>query len=120
MASPGFPDFKLLAVDKNAAGIGAKQPEENADQRSLPGAVLAQQSVDFAFFQVESNSVVGNNSRKSLRDAINLQQFTIRVHSGRLDSRQGMELFPRVEKGADYFGQSAIFFGLISAEMIFA
>src|ERR1700722_8478797 len=90
---PGISRFKLLAVDENAAGIGAKQPEENADQRGLPGAVLAEQSVDFAFFQVERNGVVGKNSRKSLRDAINLQQFTIRLNSGSLDSRQGVSSF---------------------------
>ena len=88
---PGISRLKLFAVDKDAAGIGAKQPVENADQRGLPGAVLAEQSVDFAFLQVEGNGVVGKNSRKSLRDAIDLQQFTIRAPF-RQTSTQGKDV----------------------------
>jgi hypothetical protein len=117
---PGIAGLKYLAVDKDVAGIWVKQPVENADKRGLSGAVLAEQSVYFAFLQVKGDGVIGKNSRKSLRDAIDLQQFTTRLHSGRPRLKAGMSALSESRNSVDHFGQSAMFFGLISPEMIFA
>src|ERR1700722_8920820 len=87
---PGISRFKLLPVDKNATGIGSKVI---ASLARIPGKAFETPST---FNSSRPDSILAD-----------------------LDSRQGSAL-SESRKRAGYFGQSAIFFGFISPEMIFA
>ena len=50
-------ELNRVAVQENAAGIGANEAGDDLDQRRFAGAVFAHQAMDFARLQVERNAV---------------------------------------------------------------
>ena len=60
------------AVDLDGAGVGAGEPVEDAHQRGLAGAVLAQQGVDLAPGQGQVHGVIGDEVAEALGDATQL------------------------------------------------
>ena len=60
------------AVDVDGAAVGAGEPVEDAHQRRLAGAVLAQQGMDLAPLQSEVHGVVGDEVAEALADATQL------------------------------------------------
>ena len=68
----GVADLHLLAVHVDLAFLGLVQTEQNTHQRGLTGAILTQQSVDLALFQLEGNVVVGNDTGEALGDVQHL------------------------------------------------
>ena len=62
-----------LAVHQDLALVGLVEPVEDVHQGRLAGAVLAEQGVHLARPQVEVDVVVGDDSRKALRDPAKLE-----------------------------------------------
>ena len=65
-------DLDLLAVLLDGALLGLIQAEQYAHQGGLASAVLTQQGVDLALFQLERDIVVGDDAGESLRDVKHL------------------------------------------------
>ena len=64
----GVVDLHDLPVLANLPGLGLIEAEEDAHQRALAGAVLAQKGVYLAFPQPEGDVVVGDDARELLGD----------------------------------------------------
>jgi len=64
----GLVNLRLLAADKDFAGIGLIQSVEDVHQRRFAGAVFAQQGVDFPLFQRQVNVVVGEHAGEGFGD----------------------------------------------------
>ena len=60
----------LAAVDLDGALVGRLKPVEDLHQRALAGAVLADQGVDLAPFDLEVDTLVGDDQREALADAL--------------------------------------------------
>src|SRR5262249_4764046 len=69
-----------LAVHQDLARVGRVEAVEDAHQRRLPGAVLAEQRMHLAAAQVEVDVVVGEHPRELLRDPAELEDRGRRVH----------------------------------------
>ncbi len=65
-ARRGDPD--RLAVDQDLAFVRLLHAGEDADQRRLAGAVLAQQHMDLARLEVERDAVIGDHAGEALGD----------------------------------------------------
>ena len=61
-------DGRLDPLDADPAGVGAEQAGQNADQRRLAGAVLAEQAVHLAGAEGQVDVVVREHSGERLRD----------------------------------------------------
>ena len=57
------------AAQANLAAIGLVNAGEQADQRRLAGAVLAEQHMDLTGMEIEGDIVVGDNAGERLGDA---------------------------------------------------
>ena len=71
-----------LAVEPDLALVGRVEPVEDAHQRRLAGAVLAEQRVDLAAAQVEVDAVVGDDGAEALRDPAQLEGESVGAHRG--------------------------------------
>ena len=69
---PWRADAHRAPVDADRAGIGTREPVEDAHERRLAGPVLAEQGVDLAARQREVDVIVGDEVAEALADA---QQF---------------------------------------------
>ena len=81
-----------LAVDAYLTGVGVQETEEHVHQRGLPGAVLAEQSVDLALSDFEVDSVVRDQRAEAFCDVDELE-----VHRGLVGAtarRTGANLSP--------------------------
>ena len=86
-------DHDRLAVQVHLALVRAVEPVEDAHQRRLAGAVLAQQGVDLALAQVEIDAVVRDDRAESLGDAPELEgERGIAAARGYLPSSVGMSV----------------------------
>ena len=74
-------DFDFFSVLLDDTLLGLVQAEQNTHQRALAGAVLSQKRVDFAFFQLEGNVIVGDDAGESLRDVKHLNRILLQIHS---------------------------------------
>ena len=68
----GIVDLDFLAVFFDDALLGLIQTEQNAHQGGFACAVLTQQGVDLAPFQLQGDVVVGDDAGKALRDVKHL------------------------------------------------
>ena len=64
----GVLDADHLAILLDGSLLRLVQPEEDAHQGGFPRAVLPQQRVDFALFQLEGDVVVGDDTGETLGD----------------------------------------------------
>ena len=64
----GVFDLDFLAVLFDGALLGLIKTEQNAHQRGFACAVLAQQGMNFALFELERDIVVGDDTGETLRD----------------------------------------------------
>jgi hypothetical protein len=62
------------AIDENVSGVGSNQARQDVHQRRLAGAVLAQDPQDFACCQRKRDVVIGDDARKALGHAPQLEQ----------------------------------------------
>jgi hypothetical protein len=67
-------DLERLALEKDLPRVGLVEAVEDAHERRLPGAVLAEQGVHLAPPDVEIDVVVGENAGELLRDAPELEE----------------------------------------------
>ena len=74
IASRGLADRDGAAVDPDLAGVGRGAAVEDAAQRRLPGAVLADQAVDRAAREAERDRAVGVHRAEALVDAAELDR----------------------------------------------
>ena len=65
-AGRGNPDG--IAVDQDLALVRLLHAGEDADQRRLAGAVLAEQDMDLARIEVERDAVIGHHAGEALGD----------------------------------------------------
>ena len=68
------------AVDQDLAGVWAVEAGQDAGERRLPGAVLAQERMDLAVASFEVDSIVGQDAWEALGD---------RAHGHRRDGPGG-------------------------------
>ena len=69
----GTLNFGRATVEKDLTLIRLVQSVEDIHQRRLAGAVLSEQSVDFAFMQVKIYMIVSEDAGKAFGDALSLQ-----------------------------------------------
>ena len=63
-----------LPFDRDGAGIGLVDAEQDVHQRGLAGAVLAEQAEDLAGAEHEVDVVIGAHAAKALRDAAHFDE----------------------------------------------
>ena len=71
----GVFDLDLHAVFFNDARLGLVQPEQHAHQGRFARAVLAQQRVHLAFFQLQSDVVIRLDARELFGDVQHLNDI---------------------------------------------
>jgi hypothetical protein len=64
----GAPDGYGVAADLDGAFVGLVEAVQDVDQRGLPGAVLAEQSVDLASSNLQVDASIGDHAREPLGD----------------------------------------------------
>ena len=67
-AGAGRGDPDRLAVDQDLAFVRLLHAGEDADQRRLAGAILAQQDMDLARIELERDAVIGHHAGEALGD----------------------------------------------------
>jgi hypothetical protein len=78
----GVLDGHLPAVLPDDALLGLVQAEEHAHQRGFPSAVLTEQGVNFALFQLQGDIVVCHDAGEALGDVQHLYGVTLfQVHN---------------------------------------
>jgi hypothetical protein len=75
-------DLHLDPVEADPPVVGLEHPGEDAHQRRLAGAVLAEQAVHLAAAHGEGDAVVGEDAREGLRDADQLDRGSLPVDAG--------------------------------------
>ena len=102
-------DHHRLAVQPHLALVRAVEPVEDAHQRRLAGAVLAQQGVDLALAQVEIDAVVRDDRAESLGDAPQLEgERGLGAAGGYLPTSVGMSVISPEEIWSWTFLTSAL------------
>ena len=84
----GRAQVQLLAVEQDVARVGPIEAGEHRAEGGLAGAVLAEQAVDLAADEVETDPVDGGNAVERLAELPDLQRdgATFRGHVGRVCS----------------------------------
>jgi hypothetical protein len=67
---PGIVDIHLSLVDEYFACVAAKDPVEYIHQSRFPGSVLAQESMNFSRFQIETDALVRGDAVEILADVV--------------------------------------------------
>ena len=70
----GPSDLDGLAIEQNLPFVRARQSVEDVHERRLAGAVLSEQSVDFAAPHFEIDVIVGDDAGIALGDAAHLER----------------------------------------------
>ena len=74
-------DRHFLAVQEDLALVRVVEPVEDAHERRLAGAVLAEQGMDLTTDELEVDVVVGERTREALRDSAHLENQRVRSWS---------------------------------------
>ena len=72
LAATAAPDLVPvgLTIDQHLAAIGPEQTTENLDERGFAGAVLTQESQNFATMDVEAHALQGAGRPEALADVV--------------------------------------------------
>ena len=68
-------DLHWFSFEQDFSLIGTSQSKKNIHERCLAGAVFAQEGMNLPGFHVQTNLVVGNDTRVTLGDSAHLEPW---------------------------------------------
>ncbi len=74
-------EVNFLALDADRAFVGVVQPVDNVHQSAFSRAVFAQQRQDFAPVERQIDIVIGEDARKTLGNAFDLENDVVGAHA---------------------------------------
>ena len=86
----GRGELDRLSVQEDLALVVPVQAVEDVHERGLARSVLAQEGVHLAAFQVEIDSVVGDDAGEAFRDRPELEDGDVVSHVGILGGRSDL------------------------------